>query len=115
MPRVWSIFAGKQEQGFATKGRRNSNTPTISGPEIFPSPHDEGVGRGSGRGEIRSISVLTSPLPVPLPARPLRGEGEQPCNDCGRRNFFLSRRANSLTFLRGSERFDSLVSRVRLT
>ena len=25
-------------------------------------------------------SVLTAPLPIPLPARPSRGEGEQPCN-----------------------------------
>src|SRR6267378_4137958 len=86
MPRVWTILTGKQEQGFATKGRRNSNTATISGPETFPSPLDEGVGRGQGEGESddHNSSVLTAPLPVPLPvplpARPSRGEGEQPCN-----------------------------------
>src|SRR6059058_2691519 len=29
---------------------------------------------------MRNNSVLTAPLPVPLPARPSRGEGEQPCH-----------------------------------
>src|SRR5439155_25900350 len=57
-----------------------SNTATISESEIFPSPHDEGVGRVRERGNPINSLVLTAPLPVPLPARPSRGEGEQPCD-----------------------------------
>src|SRR6266576_386252 len=50
-----------------------------SEPEIIPSPHDEGVGRVRERGNpIINSSVLRAALPVPLPARPSRGEGEQP-------------------------------------
>src|SRR5437667_12577123 len=47
--------------------------------KYFPLPTTKEWG-GSGRGETSIASVVAAPLPVPLPARPSRGEGEQPCN-----------------------------------
>ena len=53
------------------------------GPAVSPSPHDGGVGRGSGRGEIfenigQKLTPLfqSTPLPGPLPAA--QGEGISP-------------------------------------
>jgi len=36
---------------------------------------------------MRNSSVLIAPLPVPLPARPSQGEGEQPCNGGSAKKF----------------------------
>jgi len=46
-------------------------------PRSIPSPHDGGVGRGSGRGDFKRPWLLdgTSPSPQPSPRSCLAGRG----------------------------------------
>src|SRR5207244_4708493 len=90
-----------------------SNTATISESEIFPSPHDEGVGRVRERGNPINSLVLTAPLPVPLPARPSRGEGESRAMVVDAPRARLRRRARWLCACQRRNAFPNFVPWVR--
>ena len=50
-----------------------------AGFDVFPSPHDEGVGRGTGRGvSERVVTARTNPSPQASPRSSLTGRGSKP-------------------------------------
>src|SRR5436189_3769894 len=94
--RVWQALAASSR----SLGR---NLALLPCDRAIPSPHDEGVGRGQGRGafERRLPNHLAPPLPGPL----LRSAEEREVGSSAKRPVCSVRivRANSLWFIPSSK------------